>query len=56
MSIVRSAKKLHSVQKCSDEDLMLLLADKRKRSSCYKVSLYYVCHIWTMTLKLIIEA
>ena len=23
-------KKLHSVQKCSDEDLILLLADKRK--------------------------
>ena len=50
------AKKLHSVQKCSDEDLMLLLADKRKTSSCFKVSLHYVCHIWTMTLKLITEA
>ena len=38
-------KKLHSVQKCSDEDLILLLADKRKLFRDFRAESYIPANI-----------
>ena len=38
-------KKLHSAQKCSDEDLILLLADKRKLFRDFRAESYIPANI-----------
>ena len=39
-------KKLHSVQKCSDEDLILLLVDKRKLFRDFRAEFQQTLYLW----------